>query len=175
MVGTRALGFELAEQVVEKRGGAEAIAASHARALAPTRRAPGDLEAIREALYQVMWDDVGILRDAKSLARARGRLAELRACLDRAGVSGGDLRYNLTWHDWLNLESLITVSFAILSAAEARTDSRGAHYREDFPETGDLARSSFSRVTLRPGSGANGVGNRRKGAPDDPQRVADAP
>ena len=50
------------------------------------------------------------------------------------GVAGTDLRYNLTWHDWMNLESLITVSRAIRAAAHARTDSRGAHFREDFPD-----------------------------------------
>jgi fumarate reductase flavoprotein subunit len=124
---------------------------ARSRALRPTRQPPGDLENIREALLQVMWDDVGILRDAGGLARARARLDELRESLAKTGVSGVDLRYNLTWHDWLNLESLITVSLAILSAAEARTDSRGAHYREDFPQAGDLASSAFSRVTMRPG------------------------
>ena len=95
-----------------------------------------------------MWDDVGIVRDAAGLARGRARLLELRESLDRTGVSGSDLRYNLTWHDWLNLESLITVSLAICRAAEARTDSRGAHFREDFPATGDLAASQFSSVAM---------------------------
>ncbi len=124
------------------------IETARAAALAPTRHPPGDSEAIREALYQVMWDDVGILRDAKGLARAHGRLKDLGASLATTGVSGNDLRYNLTWHDWLNLESLITVSLAICRAAEARTDSRGAHFREDFPQTGALESSSFSCVTL---------------------------
>ena len=64
------------------------------------------------------------------------------------GISGGDLRYNLTWHDWLNLDSLLTVSESIRAAAAAREDSRGAHFREDFPGTGDLERSAFSRVRL---------------------------
>jgi fumarate reductase flavoprotein subunit len=131
----------------------DAIEAARARAMHPTTRPAGDLEAIRESLYQVMWDDVGILRDAAGLARAQARLHELRESLDASGVSGGDLRYNLTWHDWLNLESLITVSLAICSAAQARTDSRGAHFREDFPQAGDLATSAFSCVQLRPGSG----------------------
>jgi hypothetical protein len=98
-------------------------------------------------LLKVMWDDVGILRDAPSLARGHERLLELRDSLEKCGVSGGDLRYNLTWHDWLNMESLISVSLAICRAAQARTDSRGAHFREDFPETGDLAASAFSCVT----------------------------
>jgi fumarate reductase flavoprotein subunit len=131
-----------------------ALEAAEERARFPLSRPPGDLHAIREALYEVMWNDVGILRDAARLARAREGLAKLRAQLRDTGVSGKDLRYNLTWHDWLNLESLLTVSEAIRTAAEARTDSRGAHFREDFPGTGDLASSAFSRVRLALGDDA---------------------
>jgi fumarate reductase flavoprotein subunit len=58
------------------------------------------------------------------------------------------LRYNLTWHDWLNLASLLAASGAILAAAEARRESRGAHFRADFPQTGALGESAFSRVRL---------------------------
>jgi len=94
----------------------------------------------------VMWDDVGILRNAEGLARARARLREMRSALAATGIGATDLRYNLTWHDWLNLDSLIAVSGAILAAADARRESRGAHFREDYPATGDLARSAFSRV-----------------------------
>jgi fumarate reductase flavoprotein subunit len=130
---------------------AGAIDAARGRALEPVGRAAGNIDSIREALYAVMWEDVGILRDAKGLARAEGRLAQLRASLGACGVAGSDLRYNLTWHDWLNLESLISVSLAICRAAQARTDSRGAHFREDFPATGDLAASAYSCVTQRDG------------------------
>ena len=52
----------------------------------------------------------------------------------------------------MNLSNLIVVSGAICAAAEARTDSRGAHFREDFPETGDLDTSAFSRVRMADGS-----------------------
>ena len=51
------------------------------------------------------------------------------------GVADTEKRYNLTWMDRLNLENLVLISRAICAAAQARTDSRGAHYREDFPET----------------------------------------
>ena len=48
-----------------------------------------------------------------------------------------------------NLGSLIEVSRSIVCAAKARENSRGAHYREDFPEAGEIARSTFTRVRLR--------------------------
>ena len=128
-----------------------ALEEARARALQPFGRPPGDIEAIRETLHEIMWDDVGILRDARGLARARDRLDELQRALDATGVAGGDLRYHLGWHDWLNLSSLITVSAAIRAAAAARDDSRGAHFREDHTGTGDLATSAYSRVSLAGG------------------------
>ncbi len=125
-----------------------ALEAAEAHARHPLGRPAGDLERVREALYGVMWDDVGILRDAAGLARARERLAGLRAELDGIGVDARDLRYNLTWHDWMNLSNLLAVSAAICVAAEAREDSRGAHFREDHPQSGDLATSAYSQVRL---------------------------
>ena len=130
---------------------AAALAAAEARVRAPIGRKPVPLAKLREALYDVMWEDVGILRDAAGLARAASTLRGLEDELARAGVEGRDLRYNLTWHDALNLQSLVTVSRAITAAADARRESRGAHFREDFPATGDLAASAFSRVTMAGG------------------------
>ncbi|MFZ3321302.1 MAG: FAD-binding protein [Usitatibacter sp.] len=121
---------------------------AQARASVPLSRPAGDLEAIREDLYRTMWEDAGIVRDASSLARAESSLREIQARLLATGIHGTDLRYNLTWHDWLNLASLADVSAAICAAARARTDSRGAHFREDHPETGDLAQSAFTRVKM---------------------------
>ena len=72
---------------------------------------------------------------------------ECRVIEATIGVDDRDRRFNLTWHDWLNLESLLTISRVITMAALGREDSRGAHFREDFPETVDLERSTFSRVT----------------------------
>jgi fumarate reductase flavoprotein subunit len=73
-------------------------------------------------------------------------LSGYEAELMETGLADSDRAFNLTWHDWLNLESLIAVSRVIASAALARRDSRGAHFREDFPETGDLAATAFTRV-----------------------------
>jgi fumarate reductase flavoprotein subunit len=117
----------------------------------PLSKSPGDLEAVRAKLADIMWEDVGIVRDAASLERARGGLAVLEADLDGIGVDGSNLAYNLTWHDWMNLKNLILVSRAITVAALARDDSRGAHYRADYPETRNLETSAFIRVRLKDG------------------------
>ena len=97
-------------------------------------------------------DEVGILRSAESLARAEAGLADLAAEVEAAGAAGGGRAFNLAWHDRLNLESLVTVSRAITAAARAREDSRGAHFREDFPETGDLAATRYTAVRLEGGA-----------------------
>jgi fumarate reductase flavoprotein subunit len=128
-----------------------AIDAAVARARAPLGKPAGDLNAIRERLYDLMWDDVGIVRDAASLQRAKGKLDELEARLDSVGVGSGDLSFNLAWHDWLNLKNLILVSQAIRFAAIAREDSRGAHFRADFPDVRDLANSRYTGVNWHEG------------------------
>jgi fumarate reductase flavoprotein subunit len=128
-----------------------AIEEALARWRAPLSRPAADLEEIRERLYEVMWEDVGIVRDAAGLERAHDALEELDARLDAAGVDGANLAFNLTWHDWINLKNLVLVSKCIRFAAAAREDSRGAHYRSDFPHAGDLARSRYTCVRWREG------------------------
>jgi fumarate reductase flavoprotein subunit len=126
---------------------AEVIASIEAHE-APLKREPGDIELIRDALAEVMWDDVGISRSKESLQRARTKLDELDRSLNQMGVGDLQRAYNLTWQDWMNLRNLILVSKSVTEAAIARENSRGAHYREDFPEPGDLDTSYFTAVKL---------------------------
>ena len=98
-----------------------------------------------------MWNDVGISRSKESLLQARTRLDQLAAELNDIGVGNDSREFNLTWQDWLNLRNLILVSRTINEAAIARENSRGSHYREDFPEAGDLAGSYYTVVNLRQG------------------------
>jgi len=125
-----------------------AIDAAVAFARAPLGRPRGDIEAVREALHDVMWEDVGIVRDAGSLARGLDALAGFDAALDRLGVGGEDPAFNLTWHDWLNLKNMVLVSRAIAHAAIARDNSRGAHWRADHPGPGSLAGSWYTRTRM---------------------------
>ena len=55
----------------------------------------------------------------------------MRSCVPLAWRDG-DRAFNLTWHDWLNVENLLTISEVIALAAIGREDSRGAHFRAGF-------------------------------------------
>jgi fumarate reductase flavoprotein subunit len=132
-----------------------AIEAARERALAPFGRNSGSLDGnlpeMRERLYSIMWSDVGILRSAETLARGTAALDTLACDIADCGIANTDRRYNLTWMDRLNLENLTLVSRAICAAADFRRDSRGAHFREDFPHASDLAASSYTSVRLKDG------------------------
>jgi fumarate reductase flavoprotein subunit len=123
-----------------------ALEAGRARALAPLGRRGGDLEAIRRSLYQVMWQQVGILRTAASLERAQASLEALATEIEAAGIRDPQPRYNLAFMDRLNLENLVTVSRAICAAARARRNSCGAHFREDFSASPDPAAARYTVV-----------------------------
>ncbi|MCZ6576225.1 MAG: FAD-binding protein [Gammaproteobacteria bacterium] len=124
----------------------ESITEAIRRYRRPLNRPPAGIEAIRERLHETMWNKVGILRDAHGLEQAQSELVELERELEASGVVGTTLAYNMGWHDWIDLKNLILVSRAIAAAALARQDSRGAHYRTDFPASSDLASSRFTRA-----------------------------
>jgi fumarate reductase flavoprotein subunit len=128
-----------------------ALAAATEAANAPFAKPPGDLGAIRERLYGVMWEDAGIVRDAAGLARAEAALAGLDRELGGVGVAGGR-EFNLAWHAWLDLKSLVLASRAVVAAARAREDSAGAHFRADRPQAADPARAYFTCATLKDGA-----------------------
>jgi fumarate reductase flavoprotein subunit len=109
------------------------------------------LTPLREKLYDSMWHKVGIIRDAAGLEAALVELTALDDELSSFALGDADRAFNLSWHDWLNLRSLAEVSRVIAQAALARQDSRGAHFREDFPESSPLEASAYSSARLRGG------------------------
>ncbi len=127
------------------------LAAEFSRALHPFAQRSGDLNALRERLLDLMWDDVGVIRDAAKLDRAAEKLSDLEAELMETGIPDTGRVFNLTWHDWLNLRSLVETSRVIALAAKRRENSRGAHFRSDFPEPGDLLTSRFTVVRQQSG------------------------
>jgi succinate dehydrogenase / fumarate reductase flavoprotein subunit len=88
--------------------------------------------AVHRDLQKVMQSLVGIFRSAEDLKEAFGELEQLKARAAKASVDGSRL-FNPGWHLAGELKSMLTVSEAVALSALARTESRGAHSRIDFP------------------------------------------
>ncbi len=96
------------------------------RALLPFSQQAGDINAIRNRLMDVMWEQVGVLRTGQELKKGLQQLNDLKQDLLGTGLANHSRVFNLSWHDWLNLQNLIEISEVIASAALARKNSRGA-------------------------------------------------
>jgi fumarate reductase flavoprotein subunit len=113
------------------------------RALIPFNLSKGDVAGLRDELAEAMWQHVGVVRDRAGLEQGLTKIGLIEARLYATGIPKADRAFNLTWHDWLNLRSLVEVSAIIAASALRRTNSRGAHFRSDFSEAGDLETSAF--------------------------------
>ena len=110
-----------------------ALEAAAARCAAPLGRAGGaEVYAIQRELRDLMWERAGLVRDAEGLGVAAVTLQRLAERLEVVGVPG-HRPLNTAWQDWLNLESQLTAARLIVASALARRESRGAHWRRDFP------------------------------------------
>jgi len=108
------------------------------RALAPFERttaADGPYQ-LQYALQETMQELVGIVRTGDEMQEALAEIARLRTQADAVGVTG-NREYNPGWHTALDLHNLLMVAEAIARAALERTESRGAHFREDHPDKDD--------------------------------------
>ncbi len=88
---------------------------------------------IQQELQERMQDLVGIVRTESEMLEALEVIAQLRKRAAEAGVAG-NRQYNNGWHTAMDLPNLLDVSEAITRAALLRKESRGAQFREDFPE-----------------------------------------
>jgi succinate dehydrogenase / fumarate reductase flavoprotein subunit len=102
---------------------------------------------VQEALQTTMQNHVGIVRTQDEMERALAELTLLRERAERVGVPG-NREYNPGWHTALDLRHLLIVSEAITRSALARRESRGGHFREDFPDK-DAAFGTINHVVRR--------------------------
>ena len=104
-------------------------------ALAPFERGPlaENPYQIQQSLQETMQDLVGIVRVESEMQEALEEIGKLRARAECAGI-GGNREYNNGWHTSIDIGNMIVVSEAITRAALLRKESRGAQFREDFPD-----------------------------------------
>ncbi|MDA0256177.1 MAG: fumarate reductase/succinate dehydrogenase flavoprotein subunit [Chloroflexi bacterium] len=88
---------------------------------------------LHRELQETMQTLAGIIRTASELDEALTRIAALRERAANVGVEG-NRQYNPGWHLALDLEFMLAVAEALVRAAQARTESRGGHTREDYPQ-----------------------------------------
>ncbi|MDP7276781.1 MAG: fumarate reductase/succinate dehydrogenase flavoprotein subunit [Planctomycetaceae bacterium] len=107
---------------------------------------------VHEDLRNMMQDKVGIVRTEEDLVSAIEAIASLRT--RAAGVKvGGNIQYNPGWHLALDLDNMLDISEAVARSALMRTESRGAHTREDFPDSDEQTWGQQNLVTCQTESG----------------------
>ncbi len=115
------------------RVSAAALAPSVAALTAPFTRAGGPaLYELQHALREIMWEGAGLVRDRTSLHAALAEIDRIDTGLDGVGVAG-DPSLNTAWQDWLSLRNQVLAARLIVLSALERRESRGAHFRRDFP------------------------------------------
>jgi succinate dehydrogenase / fumarate reductase flavoprotein subunit len=92
---------------------------------------------IRDAMQSTMMDDCGVYRTGESLTRARDTIAALKGRYKALGVADKGTVFNTGLLEILELGCLLDLAEATVACALARTESRGAHSREDFPNRDD--------------------------------------
>ena len=138
------MGMDIRKMAALRDPDEDVLSAEIERACVPLSKKPGKIHELRKTLQDAMWDDVGVMRTEDGMERGLKRVAEVSSELLETGVAPDNLAFNLTWHDWLNMRSLCDVSEVIAKAGLARENSRGAHFREDFPESGSMESSYFT-------------------------------
>jgi len=149
--------------------GQRALAEREFRALADLAASDGDVapRALLEDLGELLWTHAGILRDETGLRDGLDRLAELRARTADLRVDGD--RTSRSFEYAVDLSMSLVVAEVVLRTALERTESRGAHYRTDYPETDPAWRQNLI-VT----ADESGLSLHRRGVaePSEPVRAA---
>jgi succinate dehydrogenase / fumarate reductase flavoprotein subunit len=100
---------------------------------------------IREELQQTMMDNAGVFRTAESLQQAGDDIAKLKDRYDRIAIDDPGTVFNTDLTEAIELGFLLDLAEVLVAGALARRESRGGHYREDFPERND---AEFLKHTL---------------------------
>jgi succinate dehydrogenase / fumarate reductase, flavoprotein subunit len=148
------------------------IKASAQRAVEPFERTGENPYQVQYDLQELMQDLVGIVRREEEMQRALVELRRLDERANRVAVIG-NREYNAGWHTALDLHHLLTVSEIIARAAIERKESRGAHFREDYPSKNDAVGGCNITVRRNPSGEMQVLSEPLKKMPPELQQIID--
>ena len=132
------------------------IEAAYKEAVAPFERPAGGANEgpyqVQNDLQNMMQANVGIVRLQNEMETALEGIQKLKARAAKVAVQG-HLEYNPGWHTAIDLKHLLTVSEAITLCALERKESRGGHFREDFPDKSPEA-AKYNNVVFKAADGS---------------------
>jgi fumarate reductase (CoM/CoB) subunit A len=103
---------------------------------------------VKNKLINLMWDKIGIFRTGSEIQEAIQQIEHIKAAdLPRLYVTNKHTRYNREWIEALEIENLVTVAEMVAKAAFMREESRGAHFRKDFPKTDN--QNWFANIVIK--------------------------
>lgn len=100
-------------------------------------RGPERVAAIRADLQSLLMENCSVFREEKGLWAARKGVLELRERMGRVGLQNGSVSFDLELVEALELENMLLLAKVLVESAMGRKESRGAHFREDFPQRDD--------------------------------------
>jgi succinate dehydrogenase flavoprotein subunit len=142
------------------------------RALEPFERAGENPYHVQQSLQEMMQDLVGIVRREDEMQRALSELEQLTRRMENVSVAG-NREYNGGWHTALDLANLLTVSEIVTRAALARKESRGAHFRDDYPAKSAEEGQSSVLVRLGDDGGIQVLREPLKEMPDELKQIVE--
>ena len=108
-----------------------------ARLEAPLQRSRGaNPFELRKAIQELNWNKVGVARKEPELSGALSEIEDIAEAVETAGVTGGAV-YNMMYNTYLDIRSMIDATRMVAFSARLREETRGAHFRQDFPEQRD--------------------------------------
>ena len=110
------------------------IQEEHKRITKPFNKRGIRPESLKQELQEIMWENVDIIRDEKKLKKALQEIKKLENKIKKIGFFG-NLVYNHNWMSYIDISNMVLVAKLVVESALIRKESRGAHYRDDYPKT----------------------------------------
>jgi fumarate reductase (CoM/CoB) subunit A len=108
---------------------------AHTRTYAPLEKESGSNSIeLRKSLQKLMWDNVGIYRTGDALRTALNEIAKMKTKVSDISTRNKSLSYNKEWIESLEIPNMLLAAEMVTRAALMRNESRGAHFRRDFPK-----------------------------------------